>query len=173
MKRSRTTSRAAAMKNDRVLPPGKVLPPLHGGTASAEQGHSVNQVVGPSEASGRPGPRYPKPLSRGGRKPSAKGAGKSDRFYVLNDFVDVSMRDLSNAALRAWLVLYRDTKPNGLTKTGLTDLARRAGFSHRTARRAVEQLRSRGLVKVFLRGRKGAGPSVYRVVGVGDAGDAD
>ena len=158
------------MKNDRVLPPGKVLSPLHVGPGTPEQGNKANQLAGvPLAARGRARQR-PKPLSRGGGKPHDTPPGKSERFQVLNDFVDVQMRELSHAAVRAWLVLYRDTKPNGLAKTGLTDLARRAGFSLSTAKRAVRELVDRGLAKPVHRGRKGSGPSVYRVVGVGSTG---
>jgi hypothetical protein len=157
------------MKNDRVLPPGKVLPPLHAVPGTPTQGNKANQLAAPAAATAGRGRRYPKPLSRDGGKPDDKPRLKSDRFQILNDFVDVQMRDLSDAALRAWLVLYRDTKPNSLAKTGLTDLARRAGFSVRTARRAVKQLVDLGLAKPVLRGHKGSGPSVYRVVGTGTA----
>jgi DNA-binding MarR family transcriptional regulator len=79
------------------------------------------------------------------------------------------MKSISPAAVRAWLVLYRDTKPNGLATTGLTDIARRAGYSQKTARRAVKELSTRQLAKRVARGGKGKGPNTYRVFGVGNA----
>jgi DNA-binding IclR family transcriptional regulator len=50
-----------------------------------------------------------------------------------------------------------------LSRTGLTDLARRVGCDHRTARRAVATLEKQGLLERVRRGRMGSGPSVYRV----------
>ena len=54
---------------------------------------------------------------------------RPDRFRVLNDFVDGQMRDVSHVAAKAWFVLYRDTKPDGLARTGLSDMANRMGCS--------------------------------------------
>jgi hypothetical protein len=161
------------MKNDRILPPGQVLPPMNAGQGAPTHGDKASHFVGDAASAKGLGGRYPKPLSRGSRRPSEKVPGKLDRFKVLNDFVDIAMRELSDSALRAWFVLYRDTKPNGLAKTGLTDLARRAGFSHSTAKRAVRELIGRGLAEPVLRGRKGTGPSTYRVAGVGNTSAAN
>lgn len=73
------------------------------------------------------------------------------------------MRGLSKRASLAWLVLWRDTKPNGLARTGVTDLARRMGSSTATAKRALAELRSRNLIEVVARGRLGIA-NVYRIV---------
>jgi hypothetical protein len=87
----------------------------------------------------------------------------ADRFLVLNEFVDVTMRNLCDAAAKAWFVLYRDTKPNGLAKVGLSDLATRMGCSGATAKRAIRELKRRGLVSVVTQGSPGRGPSEYRL----------
>jgi hypothetical protein len=95
-------------------------------------------------------------------------AAKPDgRFAVLNGFVDAELRELTRAEVAVWLVLYRDTKPDGTARTGQTDLARRAGCDPRTVRRALAALESRGLIEVPTKGRLGAGPSRYRVRGTG------
>jgi hypothetical protein len=67
------------------------------------------------------------PPMNGKRKPpklapanEPKKPSKSrDRFKVLNNFVDFTLRDLKAADVRVWFVLYRDTKgvspPDGVT----------------------------------------------------------
>src|SRR5262245_50878771 len=88
------------------------------------------------------------------------------RFAEVNGFIDYTLANLSRSAVAVWLILWRDTKPNGLARTGQTDLARRAGVSDRAVRKALAALSSAGLVKVIRQGRAGAGPSTYRVRGV-------
>jgi len=102
-------------------------------------------------------PRLHKPRSR----PAA--TEKGGRFAVLNGFVDFTLRDLDRAELAVWLILYRDTKADGLVRTAQTDLARRAGVDVRTVRRAIGKLRDRGLLVVVNRGGLRRGVSTYRV----------
>jgi Mn-dependent DtxR family transcriptional regulator len=61
------------------------------------------------------------------------------------------------------MLLYRDTKRNGLARTSQVDLARRAGTTPRTVERAVRSLACRGLLAVVNRGGLRKGPSIYRV----------
>jgi hypothetical protein len=154
------------MSGDRVLPPGMVLTPL-----------DTSPPVPTSGVDDRPAPVVAKPHLPRHRRAAAAGsanasrgraAGQPGRFQVLNDFVDVSMRGVSDRAVRAWLVLYRDTKPNGTAATGLADIARRAGYSRKTAQRAVHELIERGLARRIRCGGKGKGPNVYRVVGAAE-----
>lgn len=91
------------------------------------------------------------------RPPAAKVAR---RFRQLNDFVDVTLRDLTHAERSVWLILFRDMR-DGTARTAQTDLARRAGFSVATVQRALRRLESRGLVRVVRPGRLRGGPSVY------------
>ena len=91
---------------------------------------------------------------------------RSARWSQLNGFVDVTLRDLTPAEVRVWLVLFRDTKPDGTARTGQADIARRAGLSVRMVKKAVKKLTDRGLLKVLLRGRINVGPSTYKVRGV-------
>lgn len=87
-----------------------------------------------------------------------------DRFAVLNAFVDFSIRNLSRSQCLVWLVLYRDTKPDGVARASLTDLARRTGADRATVKRAVAALVKDGLLSVVHRGGLRQGPSSYRVL---------
>jgi hypothetical protein len=73
------------------------------------------------------------------------------------------MHKLGGTAVKVWLIIFRDTKPNGLAKVSDADMARRAGVSVRTVWSARQQLQSKGLLQVVRKGRLGAGASVYRV----------
>jgi DNA-binding transcriptional ArsR family regulator len=95
-----------------------------------------------------------------------KPKGKtSERFRVLNAFVDFALAGLSRADITVWLVLYRDTR-DGTARTSYDDLACRAGLNRRTVGRALRQLERRGLVRVVHRGGLRLGVSRYRVRGL-------
>jgi len=129
----------------RVLPAGVVLPPLVGADAS-------------KGAAGRPEPR------KGVRTHARRSRGHSGRFSVLNGFVDSGdMGRLPRAAALAWVTLWRDTKPDGLARTAVADLARRVGCDRRTVLRALRVLVDRRLLEVVRRGGLGRGVSAYRV----------
>ncbi|NLX12450.1 MAG: helix-turn-helix domain-containing protein [Phycisphaerales bacterium] len=85
-----------------------------------------------------------------------------DRFRVLNTFADFTMCTLNRAEIAVWLLLWRDTK-DGLARTSQVDLAKRAGISERTARRAISSLYRIGLLSIVHRGGLKQGPSTYRV----------
>lgn len=85
------------------------------------------------------------------------------RFGVLNAFLDFTSRNFGRAEILVWLLLYRDTKPNGLASTSQADLARRAGITTRTVERAICRLEEHELIEVVRRGGIGRGPSTYRV----------
>jgi predicted DNA-binding transcriptional regulator len=101
---------------------------------------------------------HPDKASRPKRK-----ADSGSRFGMLNRFVDLTLRRIDATAAVVWLVLFRDTKPDGLVRTGQADLARRIGLSDRTVRTALRQLERLGLLVVVKRGRLGIGATVYRV----------
>ncbi len=125
-----------------ILPPGTVLPPL-------------DRADGLAFSDGAATPL-------GDRRARTKPPESSGRFATINAFVDGTMARLPRAAALIWLALWRDER-RGLSRTGLTDLARRVGCDHRTARRAVATLEKQGLLERVRRGRMGSGPSVYRV----------
>ncbi|OWK44029.1 helix-turn-helix domain-containing protein [Fimbriiglobus ruber] len=106
-------------------------------------------------------PVDPVPTARPTTRKNARG-----RFAEINGFVDESMAKLSRSAVTVWLILWRDTKSDGLARTGQTDLGRRAGVTDRTVRSALAELIGAGLVKIVRKGRLGTGPTTYRVRGV-------
>ncbi len=105
------------------------------------------------------------PLNRHSVVPSKgkRNRKAEDRFAVLNNFVDFTMRDLKAADVRVWMVLYRDTK-DGTAATGQSDIARRAGITPRSVGDAIKRLEQMGLLKVVYRGGLNRGVSRYRIL---------
>jgi hypothetical protein len=128
-------------REPRIIPVGGELPPM-------EQR---------PERSGKPTPgKANEPKG----KPGKRSAG--ERFRTLNNFVDFTLAELSRAEIAVWLILYRDTR-DGTARTGMADLARRAGCSRRQIVRAVQRLEKLELLKVVYRGGFRRGASRYRV----------
>lgn len=116
----------------------------------------------PPECSGLPPLRPPSGPPAAGAK--AKGRRKAgDRFATLNGFLDFTAAGLTRAEVLTWLLLWRDTKADGTARTGISDLARRAGVNRSTVIRSVAKLAERGLLIVIYRGSLRRGPSAYRV----------
>lgn len=132
------------MTPSKVLPPGAVLPPLV--RPDADNGATTHPAG-----------------HKGGRTHARRSRKHSGRFAVLNGFVDGVMGTLPRAAALTWVCLYRDTKPDGLARTAVTDLARRVGGDRRTVLRALRLLVEGGLLEVVRRGGLGRGVSAYRV----------
>jgi hypothetical protein len=110
-----------------------------------------------SERSRKPAPgKASEPKGKVSKRPAG------ERFRVLNNFVDFTLVELSRAEIAVWLILYRDTR-DGTARTGMTDLARRAGCAKRNAVRSVKRLEELGLLKVIHRGGFRRGVSRYRV----------
>jgi hypothetical protein len=106
-----------------------------------------------------------RPPARHQDKPKRKGARRKtgDRFAVVNGFLDFTAGRLSRGEALTWLLLWRDTKPDGTARTSIADLARRIGADPSTAKRAVKVLTKAGLLAVVYRGSLRRGPSLYRV----------
>jgi DNA-binding MarR family transcriptional regulator len=83
-------------------------------------------------------------------------------FKTLADFVDDGVRSLTRSELAVYLILMRDTKPDGTARAALTDLATRGGMTKDSAARAVRSLVKRGVLQVVRPGvsRK---PTLYTV----------
>jgi len=94
-------------------------------------------------------------------KEKRKTAG---RFDSINAFADFSLASLNRAEIAVWLLLWRDTRPDGLARTSLADLAMRGGMDRQTAFRAVQRLEGLGLLLVVRRGGLNQGPTWYRVI---------
>jgi DNA-binding phage protein len=89
-------------------------------------------------------------------------SAKSDRWATYNQFVDSTLRDIGEAESKVWLILFRDVR-NGLARTGMSDIARRAGLSRRGVVKAIAGLKRRRLVEVITRGSVNGSPNSYRV----------
>jgi hypothetical protein len=98
-----------------------------------------------------------------GAAPKGERRRSLRRFQCVNAFLDVTMAGLGRAELAVWLLLWRDTKPDGLARTSQADLARRVGCNPRTVRRALAGLQGAGLVEVVRQGGLRRRMSVYRV----------
>lgn len=104
--------------------------------------------------------------------PSQQCKAAADRFAVLNNFIDFTLRDLRRNEAAVWLVLYRDSR-DGIARTAQSDIARRSGVSDRTVRRILLKLAQLGLLKMTNRGGINRGPSSYRVFPLMNASTAD
>src|SRR5450432_2180813 len=119
---------------------------------------------GPLAVGDEPPPMYSTDeADRKARKPSKVNGKTKGRFAVLNAFVDYSLAGMDHPSRSVWLVLYRDTRPDGLARTAQADIARRIGMSARTVKRAVHKLETVGLLTVKYRGGLGGRLSVYCV----------
>jgi hypothetical protein len=81
------------------------------------------------------------------------------------------MAGLAPAERSTWLILWRDSKPDGLATTSQASIARRAGVTDRAVRGAVKRLLALGLLTVLRRGSLRRGPSAYRVHPLAGGGD--
>ncbi len=146
------------------LPPGAVLPPMAAPeTFQGPPRPPTAAAIGGETARGKQRPNKPNQTRQPSKADGKEPRQKLHRFETINTFVDITMRGLSGRAALAWVVLWRDTKPNGIARTGVTDIARRMGCSTATAKRALAELRARNLIEVADRGRLGGGPSSYRL----------
>lgn len=128
-----------------ILPGCSVLPPM-------------KESEGMARPTNKPTRKPPK-----AGKPKGKRRKTAGRFDVINAFADFTLAKLDRADIAVWLLLWRDTKPNGVAVVSQADLARRAGTSTRTVERALGKLRDLGLVKMVRRGAVGRGASAYCV----------
>jgi DNA-binding MarR family transcriptional regulator len=83
-------------------------------------------------------------------------------FQNLAGFVDQGVRTLSRSELAVYVILLRDTRPDGTARAGLDDLAERGGMSKKSASRAVGSLVAKGVLTIVRRGRVGR-PTLYTV----------
>ena len=98
----------------------------------------------------------------GGRSPAKAARKSADRWGTFNGWVDATAGELSRAELLCWLVLFRDVR-NGVARTGMTDIARRAKLTRRGVVKAISGLKEKRLIEVVTRGSKDGSPNVYRV----------
>jgi hypothetical protein len=97
-------------------------------------------------------------------KPAASPEPSGNRWAALNAFVDAVLADATEAETRVWLVIFRDVKPGGLARIGMTDIACRTGMTRRAVVNAVAGLKKRGVIEVTSRGSINGNPNTYRVL---------
>lgn len=85
------------------------------------------------------------------------------RFGVLNRFVDMGARLVDTTAQAVWLVIYREVKPDGLATVSHQRIADCVGVSRKTVARAIDRLKTVGLLIVVRHGGWQKGPNTYRV----------
>ena len=101
-------------------------------------------------------------------KPEAKTPHKKptkrdgNRWNELNQFIDVTLRELTPAQAAVWLTLFRDER-KGVSKSAQTYIAERCGLSRESVSRAINELERRGLVQTLHQGGLNQGLSWYRV----------
>jgi hypothetical protein len=150
------------MTTPRILRPGEVLPPLD--SPSELTTPAVAELQEPAARPARRSAGRVPPRNNRSRAPEQRTASHSKgRFQVINDFVDNTMKTLDFRASLAWFTLWRNTKPNGLARIAMSDLARRMGCSQDTAKRAIKDLKNAGLLTVVELGGKHRGVSTYRL----------
>jgi len=150
------------MSEPRVLRPGEVLPPL-----DLQSDPLAPALAEPKESVAMPARRsagrVALPAQRSGTARQRPDSHSKTRFQTINDFVDNTMQTLEFRASLAWFTLWRNTKPTGLARIAVSDLARRMGCSPATAKRALKDLKRAGLLTVVARGSDGRGVSTYRL----------
>jgi DNA-binding MarR family transcriptional regulator len=83
-------------------------------------------------------------------------------FQNLAGFVDKGVRTLSRSELATYLILLRDTQPDGTARASLNDLAERGGMSRKSASRAIGSLVAKGVLRIVRRGVPGKA-TVYSI----------
>ena len=101
-----------------------------------------------------------KPEPKTPNKKTTKRDG--NRWNDLNQFIDITMRDLTPAQTAVWLTLFRDER-KGVSKSAQTYIAERCGLSRESVSRAINELERRGLVQTLHQGGLNQGLSWYRV----------
>jgi hypothetical protein len=111
----------------------------------------------------RPPAPEPNRTSREATKRATRKGKTAGRFEHINAFADFALADLSRAQIAVWILLWRDTKPDGSARTSQADLARRAGVDVSTVKRALQRLRAIGLLSLVQAGGLRRGSSQYHL----------
>jgi len=86
----------------------------------------------------------------------------TERWAMLNQFVDVTMSTLTPRQIKVWLTLFRDSK-NGVAQTAQTYIASRTGLRRPTVSAVIAELEARGLVRTIHSGGLNRGISRYEI----------
>ena len=85
-----------------------------------------------------------------------------NRWKDLNQFIDISLRELNRRQIAVWLILFRDAR-NGVATTSQTDIARRSGLQRPTVSTTIGELEALGLIQTMHQGGLNRGMSKYRI----------
>ena len=98
------------------------------------------------------------------RKPTHHETPKRDanRWHELNNFIDITMRDLKPRQVAVWLTLFRDSR-NGVASVSQVYIGERCGLRRPTVSTSIKELEALGLVTTIHTGGVGRGVSKYRV----------
>ncbi len=112
--------------------------------------------------------REPLPIHVPERSEVTSSVGKvnenkhSNRFAILNEFIDSGMLGLPPLQSLVWLVLYRDARGN-VAEVSASYIARRIGVVRRSVTRALKGLRDRDLICILKRGGLNKGANTYLI----------
>jgi hypothetical protein len=95
-------------------------------------------------------------------KPQAVADGGA-RWATFNAFMDACLKHLSPVEANVWMLLFRDTKPDGMARTSSRNLAQRSGCSLRAVTHAMKLLKKAALVKVVTASTNRGSPSIFIV----------
>ncbi len=125
--------------------------------------------VMPPMSTPQPTPEKPETAHRtnGSRRSSPKGAGQ--RFKMLNDFVDITMQQLTPRQTAVWFCLFRDSR-NGTASAAQSYIALRCGLQRPTVSTTIGELEALGLVVIIHRGGINRGLSRYGVCAISSTG---
>lgn len=90
-------------------------------------------------------------------------APRSPRWTMLNAFIDHRQRQLTSSSVRVWLVLFRESKPDGLARVTIAQIAVSAGICTRSVDNGLRELRDKRFVVLVSRGNRNKGPNIYRL----------
>ena len=86
----------------------------------------------------------------------------ANRWHDLNQFIDITMRDLKPRQVAVWLTLFRDSR-NGVASVSQVYIGERCGLQRPTVSTTIGELEALGLVTTIHTGGVGRGVSRYRV----------
>jgi len=111
-----------------------------------------------------PPPMTPRPKRAETKPTTTNKTPKRDgsRWNELNQFIDVTLRELSPRQVAVWLCLFRDCR-NGVASVSQVYIAERCGLRRPTVSTTIAELEALGLVTTIHTGGVGRGVSKYRV----------
>lgn len=124
-------------------------------------------MIDPRHSWNQPAAALAKRTSKADPRPS-----KSPRWAMLNAFIDHQMRHLSGPAIAVWLVLYRETNREGLSRITVEQIVEKTGLGTTSAKKGLKELKALKLIVQVRRGCQRSGPSTHRLLPIETVGHA-